>query len=130
VIESLGPFLSYVQNAPVIPMEQSWPEAHSLVDLAGAGGGLGLGVMVASGALGPAALLIIPTGILTLTVARRITRRAARWVDPPARRIEDLYDLLKRGRLTTEQYERQVQRILDDDTDPVPTSSAEETSPT
>ena len=116
--EQLTPFISEVVNAPIIAVEQSDPSMKALAEVASIGGGAGLGVMVASGVLGPAAIFIVPSGIIVVTVGKRLARRLGRWVDSPERRIKDWRKMLDAGDITEDEYRQAVRTVMDEDTRP------------
>lgn len=93
---------------PYVAREQSPPSFDSLVNLAGVGGGLGLGILVAAGALAPIALLTVPGGLVAYALGQGLKRRVRELVDPRRRAFAEIRDLERSGILTKEQADRLI----------------------
>lgn len=111
-------FARYIAVSPIVSTEESWPVPKSLVDIAGAGGGVGLGVLVATGALPPLALLAVPAGVIAIGVGWSARRRLARSIDSPTDRIRGYRRLLDDGAISQDHYDAAVTNLIQDDTVP------------
>lgn len=111
--DQLTEFARYVVQSPVVLTEESWPTPKALAQIAGVGGGTGLGVLIAVGALPPLALLTVPAGIIAIGVAWRARRRLGDLIDPVSRKIRELHKLLAEGAINQAQYDNAVKKLLD-----------------
>lgn len=120
--DDLASFARYVVDSPIISIEESWPGSKALSQIAGSGGGVGLGVLVATGALSPLALLTVPAGIIVIGAAWSLRGKFGHRVDS-AGEIRKYQKLLKKGAITQAQYKTAVENIIAHDTIPGPKTS-------
>jgi len=119
----LPEFSRYVATARIVPIEASPLSPKTLGQVAGTGGGLGLGVLVATGALPPLALITVPAGIIAFGAGWSLRRKIERFIDRPEDEIGKWKALLDAGKITQEHYDEAVRNIIGQATRPTPSTA-------
>lgn len=102
--------------APIVPIENSWPQMESLSTaiLEAGGAGAALGLAVGTGVVPPIALVTLPVGVLVLSAARGLNASLVRRFDHELRlQLESLRALERDGLISKEEYMSRREQILD-----------------